>query len=197
MPAGSTSGQTSAPASTFFIPEYWLISRPHALTRGADLLQCQGDIQSVLRCEMFINAQPHSQMPGQLIVDLARDLRLWRVFAPQPVLILLLLVAFGLAGVLPCIVHCGRDHTQATAESAPAPITWFLCDFPSAFGEATTPPASHHHHLAPQLPFEPTLAFVGMLAAALLVTSRLLLQLRRRAEPLRFAPPTPPPRLTS
>jgi hypothetical protein len=136
-------------------------------------------------------------MCSRLFAGSPRDRWHWRAVAPQPPLVLLLLVAFALSGVLPCIVHCDRDHSGAAAESAAAPIAWFLCDFPSALGETATPASPHHHHIAPQLPFEPTLAFAGMLAASLLVTGRLLLQLCRKAHLLRFAPPIPPPRLAT
>ena len=143
---------------------------------------------------MVMSAQSCGQMHSRALGGSPRDRQGWGIVAPQSALILLLLVAFGLAGVLPCIVHCERDHTKATAESAAAPIAWFLCDFPSSFGEASAQDAPHHHHVAPQLPFEPTLAFAGLVLASLLIAGRLLAELCRADFPVRLTPPTPPPR---
>lgn len=146
---------------------------------------------------MVMSAQSCGQIRSQEFGGSPRGRQGWGVVATHSVLILLLLVAFGLSGVLPCIVHCERDHTKATAESPAAPIAWFLCDFPSSFSETSAQDAPHHHHVAPQLPFESTLAFAGLIVASLIVTGRLFLQLCCLAHLLCFVPPTPPPRLAS
>lgn len=150
----------------------------------------------LLRCVMLMSAQSYRQVPGQPVAGSARDRRRWRVFTtPQTALVLILIVAVGLSGALPCITHCDRDHDEtAAADGSVTPLAWFLCDFPRPFGGTDAQAAPYHHHIAPQPLFEPTLAFAGLLTASLVVTGRLLLRLCRTLLPLQFAPPTPPPR---
>lgn len=143
---------------------------------------------------MVMSAQSCGQMCSRLFGGSPRDRQGWRVVLPQSTLILLALVAFALSGVLPCIVHCERDHSQGPAESSASLLAWFLCDFPGSFGETSFQDAPHHHHVAPQLPFEPTLAFAGLVLASLLIAGRLLAELCRADFPIRLTPPTPPPR---
>jgi len=117
--------------------------------------------------------------------------------APLHTLLLwLVIAALAVLGALPGVVHCDRKHAETTTTSeAHALRAWFLCDLPASAGLPAGTAMPHHHHVAPQLPVEPALAFVGLVAPALLLTGRLLLFLRCQILLLLFAPPTPPPRL--
>jgi hypothetical protein len=114
----------------------------------------------------------------------------------QPGLIWLMIVALGTLGILPCVVHCDSSHGETgTTDGPSALIAWFLCDFSASSGLTSDPTGPHHHHAAPQPPVEPTLAFAGVVAAALLLSGWLLQHLQHHCLPLLSAPPTPPPRL--
>lgn len=114
----------------------------------------------------------------------------------MPGLIWLVIVALGALGVLPCVVHCDSNHGEtATTGASGSLAAWFLCDFPARSGLPSDQAGPHHHHSTPQPPLEPALAFVGVVAATLLLTGRMLQRLQHLGLPLLSAPPTPPPRL--
>ncbi len=115
--------------------------------------------------------------------------------SPRPTaLIWLVIVTLGVLGSLPCVIHCDSNHAdRATPVQTNSLIAWFLCDRSVTQGLPGGQPVPHHHHVAPQIPLQPVVAFVGVVSAALLLTGRLLLSLGGQILPLRVAPPTPPP----
>jgi hypothetical protein len=130
------------------------------------------------------------------------DLRLGvrRLRRPQPesnaLLALLVIVALGLLGALPCVTHCELNHDEALATHAePGLVAMFLCDLPAPVGAPEGQTAPHHHHVVPQMPLDPPLAFAGMLPAALLLSGRLFMRRFLACRSPLAAPPTPPPRL--
>jgi hypothetical protein len=109
----------------------------------------------------------------------------------------LVIVALCTLRALPCVVHCDSSHGETATTGGPsASIAWFLCDLPASSGLTGDQAGLHHHHPAPQPPFEPALAFAGVVAATLLLAGWLPQRLCHHCLPLLSAPPTPPPRLS-
>jgi hypothetical protein len=93
--------------------------------------------------------------------------------------------------LLPCIDHCAQGSSVSVSVS-----TWFFCDLllqSSPLSESDSP-SPHHHHAPPRGSFEPLLAQVGFLSAAVLLIGRLSPSTCPLARGLTSAPPTPPPR---
>lgn len=136
----------------------------------------------------FVRTQKlHSSLPWSASGRLGRC---WAALLWGMVGVGVCIALLSMLSLLPCASHCTQDEAGADTQSR-----WFLCALRGEPAQRSLPepPATHHHH-APRTAFEPLLVQLGIVAALILMVSRLFVSATHLALRPSSAPPTPPPR---